>query len=141
MKKTSNSIVYLGVDIGKSEHAWTLIDASGSLLEEGTVLNKADRLVKFAKRISKDHPVLLMGCEATGSYYENIAIAFNKLGVVVRVINPALTSTKALRSSMRMTKTDKQDARGIARKLQEKKGDIGTVFSWNPEERRLQAMA
>lgn len=141
MQKTSNSIVYLGVDIGKSEHAWTLVDEYGSVLEEGTVANKQVRLCAFARHITKDHPELLMGCEATGSYYEKIAIAFSELGITVRVINPALTSTKALRSSMRSTKTDKQDARGIAKKLQEKKGDIGTAFSWNPEERRLQALA
>jgi len=141
MKKTSVSIVYLGIDIGKSEHSWTLVDEHGSVLEEGTVANKPKRLQGFARRIVKDFQTLIVGCEATGSYYEKIAIAFSELDVVVRVINPALTSTKALRSSMRMTKTDKQDARGIAVKLREKKGDIGTVFSWNTEERRLQAMA
>lgn len=141
MTKTFTRMVYLGVDIGKAEHAFTLVDEHGSILEEGTVTNKPARLRTLAKRIAKDYEVLLMGCEATGSYYEKIAIAFSELNITVRVINPALTSTKALRSSMRMTKTDKQDARGIARKLQEKKGGIGTVFSWNPEERRLQALA
>jgi len=141
MQKTSSSIVYLGVDIGKATHAWTLVDDCGHLLEEGTVTNTPTHLSVFVKRFVKAFPTLLVGCEATGSYYENLAIAFLKKDVEVRVINPALTSTKALRSSMRVTKTDKQDARGIARKLQERQGKIGTLFAWNPEERRLQAMA
>jgi transposase len=140
MQKTPKTIIYLGVDIGKTCHAWTLVSQDGHILEEGTVLNKPARLNTFAKGLVKRFDALLLGCEATGSYYENIAIAFSSCNVPVRVINPALTSTKALRSSMRMTKTDKQDARGIARKLQEKQGEIGTVFQWNPEERRLQAM-
>lgn len=141
MQKTSTSIVYLGVDIGNATHAWTLVNEEGSILEEGTVKNEPRRLGGFARRYAKAYPTLLVGCEATGSYYEHLALAFSDVGVRVHVINPALTSTKALRSSMRMTKTDKQDARGIAWKLQEKNGDIGTVFHWNRDERRLQALA
>ncbi len=141
MKKTSQPIVYLGIDIGKTTHAWTLVDQGGCLLEEGTVATNTTSLTVFVNRFVKKYPTLIVGCEATGSYYENIAIAFLQKQIRVRVINPALTSTKALRSSMRLTKTDKQDARGIACKLQEKQGEIGTVFQWNSQERRLQAMA
>lgn len=141
MQKTSDSIVYLGMDIGKIEHAWTLVDQDGCILSEGVVTNKPKPLLRFVKEVLRHNQTILVGCEATGSYYEQIAIAFLQEEVVVRVINPALTSTKALRSSMRITKTDKQDARGIARKLQEKRGEIGVIFEWNPEERRLQAMA
>lgn len=141
MEKTSQPMVYLGMDIGKTTHAWTLVDEGGCLLEEGTVATNSASLKVFVNRLVKTYPTLLVGCEATGSYYEDVAIAFLQKHICVRVINPALTSTKALRSSMRCTKTDKQDAHGIARKLQEKRGEIGTVFQWNAEERRLQAMA
>jgi len=141
MQKTSESIIYLGVDIGKARHAWTLVDQHGRILEEGTVRNGVCHLSRFARRLIRAHPHLLVGCEATGSYYEKIAMVFCELNVIVRIINPALTSTKALRSSMRMTKTDKQDARGIAQKLQQLNGNIGTLFQWNPEERRLQALS
>lgn len=141
MQKTSDPIVYLGVDIGKNNHAWTLVNERGQILEEGVVANKSIQLARFVTTILKKNPNMLVGCEATGSYYENLAIAFSQKDIVVHVINPALTSTKALRSTMRSTKTDKQDAIGIARRLQEKQGKIGTVFQWNPNERRLQAMA
>ena len=141
MLRTAESIVYLGMDIGKASHAWTLLNGEGLLLEEGTVLNTNAALLKLAGRLAREGASLIVGCEATGTYYENAALAFQKSGATVHVINPALTSTKALRSSMRSTKTDKQDARGIAGKLFEKRGEIGTVFQWNPEERRLQAMA
>jgi len=141
MQKTSESMVYLGIDIGKASHAWTLVDQHGCILEEGEVRNEPDRLASFARRILKAHPNFLVGCEATGSYYEKVAIIFSELNIIVRVINPALTSTKALRSSMRLTKTDKQDARGIAQKIQQLRGEIGSVFQWNPEERCLQALS
>ena len=36
MQKTSKAIIYLGVDIGKTSHVWTLVDQSGNILEEGT---------------------------------------------------------------------------------------------------------
>lgn len=141
MQKTSTSIIYLGMDIGKTIHAWALVDEQGTVLEEGTIANTQKTLQTFARRLTREYSSLQVGCEATGSYYEKAAIAFSQVQVPVRVINPALTSTKALRSSMRSTKTDKQDARGIACKLQEKQGDIGTLFAWNPDERRLQALA
>lgn len=141
MLQITKPIVYLGMDIGKVSHSWTLLNSDGDVLEEGTVQNVDGALSKFASRLAKGGVHLVVGCEATGTYYENAAIAFLQTGASVRVINPALTSTKALRSSMRSTKTDKQDARGIAHKLFEKRGEIGTVFQWNPEERRLQAMA
>lgn len=141
MKKTSETMIFAGLDIGKAEHAWALVDGSGRVVEEGTVPNRGGRLAALAKRLGKAHPGIVAGCEATGSYYERAAIAFSGAGVAVRVINPALTSTKALRSTMRATKTDRQDARGIAKKLQEKKGEIGTPFRWDPAERRMQALA
>ena len=77
MQKTSKQIIYLGVDIGKAEHARTLVNQSGRILEEGTVPNKPARLAGFAKRPTERFETLFMGCEATGSYYEKIAIAFS----------------------------------------------------------------
>lgn len=141
MQKTSDTIVYLGVDIGKTSHAWTLVDSRGHVLEEGEVMNKHASLHTLASRLVRKFPNLCAGCEATGVYYERFAIAFTEAGCLVRVINPALTSTKALRSSMRLTKTDKQDARGITLKLQQLQGEIGSIFVWNSAERRLQALA
>lgn len=141
MRSTNDAIVYLGVDVGKTGHAWALLDGDGMTVEEGTVRNADDALGKLASRLMREHPRLTAACEATGTYYEKMAIAFSERGADVRVINPALTSTKALRSSMRSTKTDRQDARGIAAKVFEKRGEIGTFFRWDPAERRLQAMA
>jgi len=140
MGKQPIQTLYFGLDIGKSSHAYALVDETGSTVESATVSNSERKLDSLAKRLADGKTALVVGCEATGSYYERAAIAFSKVGVEVRVINPALTTTRALRSGMRSTKTDAADALGIARKLAEKRGDIGTSFAWNPETRRLQAL-
>lgn len=140
MRKRPIQTLYLGLDIGKGSHAYALVDEAGSTVESGTISNGERRLDSLAKRLVGGKTTLVVGCEATGSYYERAAIAFSKVGVEVRVINPSLTTTKALRSDMRNTKTDSTDALGIARKLAEKRGDMGVSFAWSPEIRRLQAL-
>lgn len=136
----TNPIVYLGIDIGKFEHAWAVVDERDALLAQGTVVTTKKELTRFVVRMIKRYPSLRVGCEATGHYYEPIALEFFRRGVIVRVINPALTTTKALRRSLREVKTDRQDAAGIARRLRETQGDIGVPFHWNEQERSLQAL-
>ena len=140
MKKPSESMIYVGFDIGKSEHAWAAVNEVGFVIDQGVIRNTKKERLALSKKIIKSFPVFIVGMEATGSYYETMALTFLEAKKTARIINPALTSTKALRTSMRCTKTDKADAIGIAKKLAERRGEIGTPFVWNPEERRLQAL-
>lgn len=132
--------IFLGLDIGKSEHAFALVDGSADVLEHGKIRTDKRSRTAFVSRVLKTYPDLLVGAEATGMYHESIARAFLDAGMAIRIVNPQLTTTKAIRSSMRSVKTDASDAVGIAQKLREKRGNIGYVFSWDSERRTLQAL-
>ncbi len=131
---------FIGFDIGKSEHAYALVDIFGNVLARGKTRTDKRTLKSLVSKTKKAHPDLVVGIEATGHCHEGIARAFHDAGVTVRVLNPQLTTTKALRSSVRLVKSDAADAEGIARKLCEKRGAIGQVFTWNEERRALQAL-
>lgn len=134
------TMIYLGLDIGKLTHAWALVDAHGAACAAGDMTTDEQTLARFVRTMTETHPELCVGCEATGRYYETVAIAFLRAGVTLRILNPALTTTKALRRSMRSVKTDAADAVGIARRLAETRGEIGSPFTWQEAERALQAL-
>ena len=52
--------------------------------------------------------------EATGRYHEPVASALHEVGIFVSVVNPKLIHDYG-NNSLRKTKTDKKDARKIAR--------------------------
>lgn len=130
----------MALDIGKSEHAFAVVDPDGRAIERDTVQTNQRSLGAFARRITKRYPGAAVAVEATSSYHEAVALAFLRLGITVRVVNPVLTATKAISDSVRRVKTDASDALGIARKLCEKHGELGYPFSWNEQERALQAL-
>lgn len=134
------TMIYLGLDIGKLTHTWALVDAQGTTCATGAITTDERELTRFAYAMTEAHAELCVGCEATGRYYETVAIAFLRAGVTLRIVNPALTTTKALRRSMRSVKTDAADAVGIARRLGETRGEIGSPFTWQEAERALQAL-
>ncbi|MFH1078049.1 MAG: IS110 family transposase [Patescibacteria group bacterium] len=136
----TESTAFLGLDIGKSEHAYAIVDSFGEVLARGKLKTDKRSLASFVSKTRKTHPDLVVGAEATGHYHESIAKTFLKAGVGIQVLNPQLTTTKALRSSVRSVKTDASDALGIAQKLREKRGKIGHAFSWDADRRALQAL-
>lgn len=136
---TTNT-VFLGLDIGKSLHAYAVVDSVGMILEQGKLRTDKRSLRSFAGRMRKTFADAVVGAEATSFYHESVAKAFLERGIAVHIINPQLTTTKAMRSSVRSVKTDAGDAIGIAHKLREKRGQIGYPFSWDPDRRALQAL-
>lgn len=132
--------VFLGLDIGKSVHAFAVVDASGEVLEQGKLRTDKRTLRSFTGKIRRLYPDVIIGAEATSFYHESIGKAFLERALAVRVVNPLLTTTKATRDSVRSVKTDAADAVGIAQKLREKRGRIGHPFSWDAERRALQSL-
>ncbi len=136
----TESTIFLGFDIGKSEHAFAFVNAVGEVVHRGKLKTDKRSLKSFVSKAQKTHSDLVVGVEATGIYHERLARTFLDAGITVQVLNPQLTTTKAIRSSVRLVKSDAADAMGIAQKLREKRGDIGHPFSWNHERRALQAL-
>mgnify|MGYP001592813037 CR=1 FL=1 len=138
--QVTTNTVFLGLDIGKSIHAYAAVDAVGDVVDHGKVRTDKRSLRSFVAKTRKAYQDVVIGVEATSFYHESVARAFLEAGIVVRVVNPQLTTTKAIRSSVRSVKTDASDAVGIAQKLREKRGRIGYDFCWDAERRALQAL-
>jgi transposase len=129
-------IACLGLDIAK-----TTIECA--LLKEGKVRTKTyensaigfERLSTWLKqRGAMDCHV---ACEATGTYWEGVALWLHERGHVVSVLNPAQLHAYA-QSQLSRTKTDRQDAKLIAQFCAERRPP-----PWQPppaEERELLAL-
>jgi transposase len=136
----TSSTIFIGLDIGKSEHAFAAVDVSGEVLEQGKLRTDKRSLRSFVSRTRTKFPNLIVAAEATSFYHESIAKAFLEAGLAIQIVNPQLTTTKALRTSVRSVKTDATDAVGIAQKVREKRGRIGYAFTWDTDRRTLQAL-
>ncbi len=139
-RSVTEATLFLGLDIGKSEHAYAFVNSFGEVVDRGKLKTDKRSLGSFVLKTKKNHRDLVVGVEATGFYHEKIARTFLDAGIAVRVLNPQLTTMKAMRSSVRSVKSDASDAVGIAQKLREKRGEIGHVFSWDSDRRGLQAL-
>jgi transposase len=108
----------VAIDIGKKRHAAAGLTHTGS--EFGRVLcfenNRAgiDRLEELLLKPLTAEAKPLIGMEATGHYWMPLYFELKRRGYLAIVINPIQTRGK-FRSRIRKTKTDKLDARAIAR--------------------------
>ena len=126
----------LGLDIAK-----TTIECA--LLKEGKVRTKTyensaegfERLSAWLKQ--RGAIECHVACEATGTYWEGVALWLHERGHVISVLNPAQLHAYA-QSHLSRTKTDRQDAKLIAQFCAERRPP-----AWQPppaEERELLAL-
>jgi transposase len=108
----------VGMDVGQRVHAAAGVTAAGQ--DFGRMLsfenNRAgvDRLEQLLLKPLGGPARVLLGMEATGHYWMPLYFELERRGYDVIVINPIQTRGK-FRSRIRKTKTDKLDARSIAR--------------------------
>jgi transposase len=112
----------VGIDIGKHRHAAAAVDPGGRDFGK-TILfdnNRAgiDRLEQEILAPMRAMGPVLVGMEATGHYWICLFFELERRGYELVVLNP-LETTKRQRRRIRKTKTDKVDARSIARFVRE----------------------
>ncbi len=131
-----SDVVCLGLDISKAT-----IDCA--LLKEGKVrLKQYENSARGFERLSewlKQRGAMSchVACEATGTYWEGVALWLHERGHLVSVLNPAQLHAYA-QSQLSRTKTDRQDAKLIAQFCAERQPP-----AWTPapaEERELLAL-
>jgi transposase len=128
---------YVGVDISKAKFDAAHLNSEGKYKHK-KFDNTPDGFAAFVAwltSLGSDKP--LIGMEATGAYSVPLADFLVGEGYAVSVINPAKVHAFA-RTELSRAKTDKADAKLIARFMQEKKPP-----PWNPPPaniRELQAM-
>jgi len=109
--------LFVGVDVSKDFFSAAGLDGEGKELFSGFYEMVSNGFSEFLKTLSSHDENLnqvLVAMESTGCYHINLFSFLHDKGIHVVVINPLLISNFA-KLSLRKTKTDKKDAKTIAR--------------------------
>jgi len=110
---------YLGIDVSKSTARYLILNESGNKLRSFTLSNDKESLESLPERFSSlsiNRDNLLIGIEATGSFWENIYSFFKDRGFHIVLLNPYNTN-KFREALSKKAKTDDIDALIIAQLL------------------------
>ena len=131
---------YVGFDVGKASHSFAVVTEAGAICESGEVSTRSREMRSLVRRLSRTYPGAIAVCESTGIYHEQLGTTCLAEGLALQIVNPLLTTTKALRRNVRSVKTDRSDAERLAQRLREVEGAFGYPFTWNDDWRRLHAL-
>lgn len=114
-------MIYVGIDVAKDKHDCFITNSNGEVLfKPFTIQNNIagfDDLYQKIKSVAEDGTKVKVGLEATGHYSYNLLGYLLDKGLPTYVINPLHTNLYRKSLSLRLTKTDKVDARTIASML------------------------
>lgn len=121
--------LFIGVDISKDSFSAAGLDDEGNECFSGFYSMDYDGFCQFLEignaRCS-DRQKVLVAMESTGCYHINLFSFLTSQGILAVVLNPLLIANFAKRS-LRKTKTDKKDARTIAKFLLENREEISQL--------------
>jgi len=106
---------YVGVDIGRNFHVYSIVSPDGQSLASGRFLSDGNGFQSFLGVLQKQS-ILMVGMEATGHYWRNLFHLLRRHGYTCRILNPIVTQYYR-RMSLIRHKTDALDAECIARYL------------------------
>lgn len=129
---------HLGIDISKDQLDWAAVDASNrEVIHEGHQPNTATGIRTLVKQLQAFRPVLIV-LEATGTYHFPLLAGLVAVPLPVAVVNPA--QIKGYRQSqLGRTKTDRQDARLLARFGVARASELRVYVPPSPCQRQLSA--
>ena len=111
-------MIYVGVDIAKTNHYASIIDSNGEVIVEPfLVKNNQDGFNLLYQKIKNyDKDKLLIGLESTAHYGNNLIYFFFKKEFKIGIINPIQTATLR-KTNIRKVKNDKVDSILIVKTL------------------------
>lgn len=110
-------MVFVGIDVAKDKHDCFAVDSDGVVrCDNFTFANSSTGFAEFLQR-ALSWGKIKVGIEATGHYSQNLLSFLKAHNFEVVVFNPLSVSRLRSASTLRKTKTDKNDARYIARLL------------------------
>ena len=133
-------MLYVGIDVSKHKHDCFITNAEGEALTDVfTISNSRDGFDELYRRIKslRSRPSqenTKVGLEATGHYSDNIIGFLRKIGLPPVILNPLQVNLYRKGETLRKTKTDKSDARYIARLLIAKELKPHSQSSYHSEE-------
>jgi len=121
-------MIYIGIDVAKDKHDCHIFDSDGVIHHDSFVFDNSragfNKLLEIIKSFDDKTKV---GLEATGHYSENLLSFLTGNGLEVVVFNPLSVNRLRTAGTLRKTKTDKNDARYIARLL------VGDSHPYSPQ--------
>ena len=128
---------FVGIDIAKDKFDVALL--ADNKFKHKVFKNKQEGFVSFSVWLKRQHSQSFYFCmEASGVYGEDLALFLYKEGYTISIVNPARIKGFS-QSELSRTKTDKTDAKLIARFCQAMQPKAWTPPL--PEVRELQAIA
>lgn len=121
--------MFVGVDISKDTFSAAGLDAEGNECFSGFYSMDSGGFCKFLESVTtrcRDRQKVLVAMESTGCYHINLFSFLTTQGIHAVVMNPLLIANFAKRS-LRKTKTDKKDAKTIAKFFMENREEISQL--------------
>jgi transposase len=119
----------VGMDVSKELFSVAGIDSQGNESFSGSYSMDSSGFDECLKTITfhcEDLSKVIIGMESTGCYHINLYSFFSSRQIHTLVINPLLIANYA-KLSLRKTKTDKKDARTIAKFLLDHRQEISQL--------------
>lgn len=115
MSQSEQKLDILGIDISKAKFDVALIKAGGDKVKNKVFANTAAGFEQLQQWLTSQDVTQLHGCmEATSTYGNALARFLFEIGYRVSIVNPSRTKAFG-RSQLSRTKTDRTDAKTIAR--------------------------
>ena len=109
------SVMFIGIDVSKSQLDTALMPVSGSLSALPVTANDEEGITALIECLAGLVPTpILVVIEATGGYQTAVVTALTLAGLPVAVVNPRQVRDFA-RATGRLAKTDRVDAATLAR--------------------------
>jgi transposase len=125
----------VGVDVAKATFDVAVaLDQAGKFRTRAKLVNAIGGFTEFAVWLEKHAPGAAVCMEATGKYHEALATFLFEQGKTVYVVNPAQVKYFA-QSQLARTKTDRTDAKLIARFARAQMGSDKPLRPWCPPRR------
>ncbi len=123
-------MIYVGIDVASNKHDCYLMNDKAEVYSAPFTISNDEEGYKKLHNSIKDFvkqtndSMVRIGLESTGHYSTNILLYFVNAKYQVMLINPLLTNMDRKATTVRKTKTDKVDARGICMFLDRNRADF-----------------
>lgn len=127
-------MIYVGIDVASDKHSCCIIDCNKKILNEFDISNSFSGFEFLLAEIKRFDDNANIGLEATGIYGNNLVNFLHDHNLKTFTINPLSAKRLLNAATLRKTKTDKADARGIAYLLIQEHFNPDTPVSYHISE-------
>ena len=133
-------MLYIGIDVSKHKHDCFITNSDGEVVKDVfTVRNSMEGFNELLENIREHQQTpstenTKIGLEATGHYSDNIVRFLKRSNLSPIVLNPLRVNLYRKGQTLRKTKTDKSDARFIAKMLITEDVSVASLLPYDFEE-------